>query len=73
MHSLQAVVPVYPSGGKPITYVYDHLADARPVQIFSLQTDGALISGYSTLMTADIDPNTSINTGKSQDQMTSDL
>ena len=71
--SLQAVVTAYPSGGKPITYMYDHLTDAHPVRIFSLQTDGAMVSGYSTLMTADIDPNSSINKGKSQDQMTTDL
>ncbi len=72
--SLQALVPVFPYEGKPgRIYVSDHLTDAHPVQIFSMQTASAMISGASTIMTADVDANSSINTGKSADQMTMDL
>jgi hypothetical protein len=72
--SLQALVPVYYTNGKPGSiYVYDHITDAHPVQIFSLQTASTMISGYSTILTADIDQNSSINKGKSPDQMTTDL
>lgn len=72
--SLQAVVPVLPSAGKPgYIYVYDHITDAHPVQLFSLQADSTMISGYSTILTANVDQNSSINKGKSEDQMTIDL
>ena len=72
--SLQALVPVYSTTGKPgEVYVYDHITDAHPVQLFTLQTASALISNVSTIMTADIDANSSLNKGKSADQMTLDL
>jgi immunoglobulin-like protein involved in spore germination len=54
--SLQALVPVYHTDGSLIVdiYVYDQIMAAHPVQIFSLKgldKGGALISGYSTVMT----------------------
>jgi hypothetical protein len=72
--SLQALVPVYYTNGQPgAYYIYDHITDAHPVQLFKLQTKSAMISGVSTVITADVDPNSSINKGKSADQMTTDL
>jgi hypothetical protein len=78
--SLQALVPVFYNDGRPNEiYVYDRLTEydpltgPHPVQIFKLQTASAMISGYSTIMTADIDRDSSINKGKSGDQLTTDL
>ena len=69
--ALLALLTVSPSDGKPgRLYVYD-LTEARPVQLFSMETSDAKISGASTIITADIDPNSSINKGKSQ--LTPDL
>jgi len=54
--SLQALVPVYSTTGKPgEVYVYDHITAAHPVQLFKLQTTSALISGVSTITTQDAD------------------
>ncbi len=75
--SLQALVPVYyPDKQAVDIYVYDHIADAHPVQLFKLQglyRGGATISGYSTVLTAQVDLNSSINKDKSGDQLTTDL
>jgi hypothetical protein len=76
--SLQAVIPVYHTDGSQLVdvYVYDQISSAHPVQLFKLtglSRGGALISGYSTLMTAQVDPNSSLNKGKSSDQLTLDL
>lgn len=76
--SLQAVVPVYHTDGSQQmdVYVYDEILSAHPVQLFNLKglyRGGALISGYSTLMTAQVDPNSSVNKGKSGDLLTVDL
>ena len=76
--SLQAVVPVYHTDGSQLVdvYVYDQITSAKPVQLFrlpGLYRGGALISGYSTLMTAQVDRNSSVNTGKSGDQLSVDL
>jgi hypothetical protein len=76
--SLQAVVPVYHTDGSQLVdvYVYDQITSVHPVQLFKLMglyRGGALISGYSTLMTAQVDPNSSVNQGKSGDQLTLDL
>jgi hypothetical protein len=76
--SLQAVVPVYHTDGSQLVdvYVYDQISSAHPVQLFKLQglyRGGALISGYSTILTAQVDPNSSVNKGKSSDQLTVDL
>ncbi len=59
--SLQALVPVYSNGKLSAVYVYDNLTDfdlatgPHPVQIFKFQTQGASISGVSTIMTMDGD------------------
>jgi hypothetical protein len=54
--SLQALVPVYYTNGQPsVSYVYDHIIDAHPVQLFKLQTTSAMISGVSTINTRDGD------------------
>jgi hypothetical protein len=76
--SLQALVPVYHTDGSQIVdvYVYDQITSAHPVQFFKLQglyRGGAIISGYSTILTAQVDPNSSVNKGKSGDQLTTDL
>ncbi len=75
--SLQALVPVYhPASQTADIYVYDHITDAHPVQIFKLPgliKGSAMVSGYSTVMTAEVDMNSSINKGKNLDQMTVDL
>ncbi len=63
--TLLVLLTVAPSDSKPgHLYVYD-LTEARPVQLLSLETRNARISGASTITTADIDPNSSINKGKS--------
>lgn len=76
--SLQALVPVYHTDGSQIVdiYVYDQITSAHPVQLFKLQglyRGGALISGYSTILTAQVDRNSSVNTGKTGDALTTDL
>ena len=76
--SLQALVPVYHTDGSQIVdvYVYDQITSAHPVQLFKLQglyRGVAIISGYNTILTAQIDPNSSVNKGKSGDQLTTDL
>ena len=58
--SLQALVPVYHTDGSQIVdiYVYDQIMATHPVQLFSLKElnkGGALISGYSTVMTSQAD------------------
>lgn len=76
--TLQIVVPVYHTDGSQLSdvYVYDQITAAHPSQIFKLQglyRGGAMISGYSTLMTSQVDQNSSINKGKTGDQLTTDL
>ena len=76
--SLQALVPVYHTDGSQIVdvYVYDQILSAHPVQLFKmpgLYRGGAIISGYSTILTAQVDPNSSVNKGKTGDQLTTDL
>ncbi|HVB75862.1 MAG TPA: hypothetical protein VNE38_20110 [Ktedonobacteraceae bacterium] len=75
--SLQALVPVYHTDSQTVdVYAYDHITDAHPVQLFKLPglTRGsAMISGVSTVLTGQVDPNSSINKGKSSDQLTVDL
>ncbi|TMD68302.1 MAG: hypothetical protein E6I97_22490 [Chloroflexi bacterium] len=76
--SLQALVTVRneDSGAILDVYVYDHITDPSPVQLFKLQslTKGdAKISVYNTVMTAEVDPNSSINKGRPDANMTQDL
>ncbi|HLG61942.1 MAG TPA: hypothetical protein VKY19_08415 [Ktedonosporobacter sp.] len=74
--SLQALVTVFYENSSTVRdiYVYDRITDAKPVQLFKLTgltNAGAAISAYSTIMTAEVDPNSSINKGATQ--MTQDL
>jgi len=76
--SLQALVTVRYDGTGAIldVYVYDHIIDPSPVQLFKLQnlTRGSVkISGYNTVMTAEVDPNSSINAGQPDANLTQDL
>ena len=76
--SLQALVPVYHTDGSQIVdiFVYDQITSPHPVQLFKLQSlyrGGAFISGYSTILTAQVDRNSSVNKGKIGDQLTTDL
>ena len=57
-------------------FVFDHILAARPTLLFSVKhllLGGAQISGYSTLMTAEVDPNSALNKGKPYAQLTVDL
>jgi hypothetical protein len=76
--SLQALVPVYHTDGSQLVdiYVYDRITSMHPVQLFTLQglsRGGAIISGYSTILTAQVDRNSSVNRGKTGDNLTTDL
>jgi hypothetical protein len=76
--SLQALVTVRYDGTGAIldVYVYDHITDPSPVQLFKLQnlTRGSVkISGYNTVLTAEVDPNSSINAGQPDANLTQDL
>jgi len=64
--SLQALVTVRSDGTAATldVYVYNHITDPTPTQIFKLQglyKGGAKISGYNTVMTAEVDGNSSVN------------
>ena len=75
--SLQALVSVYhPNDQTADVYVYDHITDVHPVQLFELPgliRGSAMISGVSTVLTAQVDPNSSVNKSKGGDQLTVDL
>jgi hypothetical protein len=76
--SLQALVTVryYGSGQVLDVYVYNNISDPSPTQIFKLlglYKGDARISRYNTLMTAEVDQNSSINRGKSNASYTQDL
>jgi hypothetical protein len=75
--SLQALVTVYYHDTEmQDVYVFDRITDAHAVQLFKLQGlyEGmAVISNYSTIMTGEVDRNSSINQGKTGDQLTVDL
>ena len=76
--SLQALVTVRSSGpGATLdVYVYNNITSAHPTQIFKLQgllKGDAKISGYSTIMTAEVDQNSALNAGKPLSAMKQDL
>lgn len=75
--SLQGLVTVsHPSTDTMDVYVFDRITDTHPVQLFKLQglyKGLAVISGYSTIMTGEVDRASSINQGKTGDQLTVDL
>jgi hypothetical protein len=76
--TLQALVTVRHSDANNTldVYVFDKITSKNPVRIFKL--DGlikgeAKISYYNSIMTAEVDPNSTANVGKSVSQMTPDL
>ncbi len=75
---LQALVTVRYQGTASTLdlHVYDQITSTVPMQIFKLQglyKGSAKISAYNTVLTAEVDPNSSINTGKANAALTQDL
>ena len=76
--TLQALVTVRYNGTGAIldVYVYTNITNPKPTQLFKLQSlyDGdARISIYNTVLTAEVDQHSSINTGKDSASYTQDL
>jgi hypothetical protein len=76
--TLQALVEVLYMGTGRIedVYVYNNITDATPRQLFKLQglyMGNARISGYNTVLTAEVDQGSSINSGKNDATYTLDL
>lgn len=75
--SLQVLVTVYHRDTRmQDAYVFDRITDTHPVQLFKLQglyKGSTAISNSSTIMTGEVNRNSSINQGKSDDQLTVDL
>ncbi|MGZ6385858.1 MAG: hypothetical protein ACXWOL_10530, partial [Ktedonobacteraceae bacterium] len=76
--TLQALVTVRHSDANSTldVYVFDKITSKNPVKIFTL--DGlmkgqAKISYYNSIMTAEVDQNSTVNAGKTVSQMTPDL
>jgi len=67
--TLQALITVDKGGSGAIldVYVYNNITDANPTRLFKLQDlihGDAKISGYNTVLTKEVDPNSSINKGQ---------
>jgi hypothetical protein len=76
--TLQALVTVAHSGNAAIldAYVYDNITSANPPQIFKLQDlmrGVARISGYNTILTAEVDPGSSVNQDQTNSSFSLDL
>ncbi len=76
--TLQALVTVRHSDANSMldVYVFDKITSPQPTQLFKLQglvKGDAKISGYNTILTAEVDQNSTPNTGKSKEQWTLDL
>src|SRR5579863_5908810 len=76
--SLQALVTVRHSDVNSTldVYVFDKITSTNPTQLFKLQglvKGDAKISGYNTILTAEVDQNSTLNAGKSSAQWTQDL
>jgi hypothetical protein len=76
--TLQALVTVRYQGTGQIldVYVYNDITSPSPSQLFKLQNlykGDAKISVYNTVLTAEVDQNSSINAGKNDTEMTQDL
>jgi hypothetical protein len=76
--SLQALVTVRNTGSGGIldVYVYNNITNPNPVQLFkllSLAQGDARISLYNTILTGEVDANSSINKGKPDAELTQDL
>jgi hypothetical protein len=76
--TLQVLLTVRYQGTGQIldVYVYDNITSPNPSQLFKLQNlykGDAKISVYNTVLTVEIDQNSSINAGKNDTKMTQDL
>lgn len=76
--SLQALILVgYDGTGKIVdAYVYNNITKPSPTQLFKLQSlykGDALISGYNTIITAEVDQASSLNKGQPSVAQTPDL
>ncbi len=76
--SLQALVTVRYTGqdARLDVYVFTNITSAKPTQLFKLAglvKGDAKISGYNTVMTAEVDKNSTLNAGKAISAMTTDL
>lgn len=76
--TLQALILVgYQGTGHVVdVYVYNNISSPAPQQIFKLQNlykGDARISGYNTVLTAEVDQSSSVNSGKSNAAYTLDL
>ncbi len=76
--SLQALVTVRNTGSGGIldVYVYNNITNPNPTQLFKLQSlaeGDAKISLYNTILTGEVDANSSINNGKPDAELTQDL
>jgi len=76
--SLQALVTVqHMKRDRPLdVYVFNNITSVKPMQIFTLQglvKGEASISGFNTVMTAQVDRSSAVNVGKSSSQWTADL
>jgi hypothetical protein len=76
--TLQALVTVRHSTANRTldVYVFDKITNANPVQLFKLPglvKGDAKISYYNSVMTAEVDRNSTLNAGKSSGQWTPDL
>src|ERR1051326_398875 len=76
--TLQALVTVRHSDANHTldAYVFDKVTSTKPVQLFKMQglvKGDAKISFYNSVMTAEVDPNSTLNAGKSSGQWTQDL
>ncbi|HEY7415806.1 MAG TPA: hypothetical protein VH593_11485 [Ktedonobacteraceae bacterium] len=78
IHRLQALVTVRTSGtgGYLDAYVYDNFTSHAPGRIFlvrGLSKGQAKISPYSTVLTSEVDPNSSVNKGQGNAALQNDL
>ena len=76
--TIQALITVRYQGTGQIldVYVYNDITSPSPSQLFKLQSlykGNAKISVYNTVLTAEVDQNSSINAGKNDTVMTQDL
>jgi hypothetical protein len=76
--ALQALVKVRHTGTDALldVYVFTNITNAHPKQLFKLAglvKGDARISGYSTIMTAEVDPNSALNKDKLYARLTPDL
>jgi hypothetical protein len=76
--TLQALVTVRHSNANRTldAYVFDKITNAKPVQLFTMPgliKGDAKISGYNSVMTAEVDKSSTLNAGKSSRQWTQDL